>query len=195
MNTRLLGALGMIGSVGLLLEGLLTGFQQQADSPLVGAVELLYIGGWMCSVAGLYRLNATGSRAAGKALLIIQLVGLALAAGFALFAFAPSASRDGLLYNLMDAAWPLSHLFMIVVGIAALRAKRLTGWRRIAPLLCGLALPLFMAATVAAGEGAGRYLFPIFTLVAFALLGYAVRSTEGAGAAGRTAPALEAKAL
>ena len=35
----------------------------------------------------------------------------------------------------------------------------------------------------AAGEGAGRYLFPIFTLVAFALLGYAVRSTEGAGAA------------
>lgn len=93
----------------------------------------------------------------------------------------------------MDAAWPLSHLFMIVVGIAALRAKRLTSWRRIAPLLCGLALPLFMAATVATGEGGGRYLFPTFTLVAFALLGYAVRSAAGADAAGRSAPAIEAK--
>ena len=195
MNTRLLGALGMIGSAGLLLEGLLTGFQQQADSPLVGAVELLYIGGWMCSVAGLARLNATGGRAAGRALPIIQLIGLALAAGFALFAFMPSASRDGLLYNLLDAAWPLSHLFMIVVGIAALRAKRLTGWRRIAPLLCGLALPLFMAATVAAGEDAGRYLFPVFTTVAFALLGYAVRSAASGGTVGHAAPAIEAKAL
>lgn len=66
MNTRLLGALGMIGSVGLLLEGLLTGFQQQADSPLVGVAELLYSGGWMCSVAGLYRLSATGDRRAAK---------------------------------------------------------------------------------------------------------------------------------
>lgn len=195
MNTRLLGALGMIGSAGLLLEGFLTGFRLQTDSPLVGVVELLYIGGWVCSIAGLYRLNATGGRAAGKALLIVQLIGLALAAGFALFAFMPNASRDSLIYNLMDAAWPLSHLFMIVVGIAALRAKRLTGWQRIAPLLCGLALPLFMAATVAVGEDAGRFLFPAFTAIAFALLGYAVRSAAIAGSAGYAAPAIEPKAL
>ncbi len=91
----------------------------------------------------------------------------------------PNLNPDSLLYIITDMAWPLSHTLMLVVGIAVLKAKRLSGWTRFAPLACGLAIPLLiMAALIGGREGIivfGPYTWPTFTL-----LGYAVRTGDQA---------------
>jgi hypothetical protein len=65
---------------------------------------------------------------------------------------------------------------MIVVGIFALVARVLDGWRRWTPFACGLALPILVVAGVAFGQRAGILAFGLYTLAAWALLGAAVRS-------------------
>jgi hypothetical protein len=175
MNLRLLGTMGMVGALMLLGEGLLRGSHARSAGPLVGTLELLYLGGWMCSLVGMGHSRATGQSRSGRAVLVIQAIGLCLAALFTIWE-ALSAGRvtGSLLYELVNVAWPFSHLFMIALGIATLRAKVWRGWRRFTPLLCGLALPIsLLAGAVGIGGGiAGP--FAILTAAAFLLLGYAV---------------------
>jgi len=189
MNTRLLGILGMVGAPMLLMEGIYTGFQRQETDQLIGVLGLVYTIGWFCSLIGLRRLNATGSRAIGKGILVVQLVGVALAIGWALIYVAnPNPNKESLVYTITDLAWPLSHVFMLVVGIAALVAGRLRGWQRFTPLLCGLALPVAIIAGIAGGESASGYVFPLWTTTAFGLLGYTVY-TSGRETSQATLPA------
>ncbi len=194
MNTRLLGIAGMISAPMLLVEGILNGFQQVEVNQLIGVLSLIYSGGWMCSVIGLRRLSATGSRVPGKAILVVQLVLLALAIAWALIHVAnPSPNKDSVIYQITDVAWPLSHVFMLVVGIAALVARVLPRWQRITPLLCGLALPGAILGGVVGGELTGAIAFGVHTAVAFLLLGYTVFSTErGAAPAYAGSSSLEA---
>src|SRR5687767_12053009 len=80
MSPRLLGTLGMLGSPMLLVEGLVRSLGPRSGTPLlIAAVELLYLGGWLCSAAG---LRATGDNPFGGALFAVQVVGLCLAAVF-----------------------------------------------------------------------------------------------------------------
>jgi hypothetical protein len=179
MNTRLLGTLGMLGSPMLLVEGLLYRFQQRDTDQLIAVLGLLFVGGWICSVLGLRTLKATGTGVLGKAVLVVQLIGLALAGLWAIIHIVnPNPDTGNILYAVADAAWPLSVIFMIVVGIATLIAKRLPGWQRLTPLLCGLALPVAILAGMVAGEQAGAVAFGIYTAVAWMLLGYAVRTSK-----------------
>ena len=55
-----------------------------------------------------------------------------------------SPGEDSLLARVTDAAWPLSHVFMLVVGTLVLSVGRLTGWRRFPAMISGLAQPLFV---------------------------------------------------
>jgi hypothetical protein len=64
---------------------------------------------------------------------------------------------------------------MLVVGIVVLVARSLPGWQRVAPLLCGLVLPLSFVAAVIAADFALRVVFAVGTTVTFGLLGWAVR--------------------
>ncbi len=179
MNTRLLGTLGMLGSPMLLLEGLLYRFQQRDTDQLIAVLGLLFVGGWICSVLGLRMLKATGNSMPGKAVLVVQLIGLVFAGLWAIIHIVnPNPDTDNILYGVADAAWPLSVIFMIVVGIATLIAKRLPGWHRFTPLLCGLALPVAILASMVAGEQAGEVAFGIYTAVTWGLLGYAVRTNK-----------------
>jgi len=181
LNTRLLGTLGMLASPMMLVEALYAGFQQHGTDQFIGLLGVIYMGGWMCSIAGLRALNATGQGRVGRALLIIQLIGLSIAAlwsGHHLFTTNPQTEHT--LYILTDLAWPLSHLFMIVVGIATLVTRNLQDWRRFTPLFCGLALPAAIIASIIAGETALGIVFSTGTTTAFALLGYAVRTSNEA---------------
>ncbi len=182
MNTRLrlLGTLGMIGSPMLLLESILYGFQRHESGPLVGVLSFVYIVGWLCSIIGLSTLNATGTSRLGRAVLGVQLVGLTLAAAWAIFCIIPISDKDSIFYQVTDAAWPLSHVFMIVVGIAALLAKQLPGWQRFVPLLCGLALPVGVLGGAIGGGLMADITFSVATALAFFLLGYAVRTHDHA---------------
>ncbi len=120
---------------------------------------------------GLWTLRAAGDRLPGKIVLGLELVGVVLASFFQVYEFVAPGS-DSLLFTITDAAWPLSMLVLILVGIAVLRARVLQGWMRFVPILCPLWMPITIAAS-AFGERAGD-LGSISTAIGWFLLGYVV---------------------
>jgi hypothetical protein len=184
INHRLIGTLGMLGSPMLLAEIILFGLLFKTENPnnqIVGLLEIVYLGGWASSAIGLRQLRATGDGRLSKAVFIVQLTGLLLAALFSAQGIInPNPDSNSLLFKIADAAWPLSHLFMLIVGVIVLKAKVWRGWRKVTPILCGLALPAYFAANAAVGREAGSIIFGVSTTFAFMLLGYAVRTAHTA---------------
>lgn len=181
-NHRLLGTLGMIGAPFLCLEFILVGLTLDGSKPLnqlVGALELVYLGGWLASAAGLRQLRVTGEGAAARVIFIIQRIGLTLAALFTIQGIVQTnPDTTSIFFKVTDAAWPLSHLFMLVVGAFVLKAGVWRGWRRFTPIWCGLALPALFATNALFGSKAGGIVFGLGTTAAFMSLGYAVRTSE-----------------
>lgn len=182
VNHRLLGTLGTLGGPMLLAEIIIFGLIYKSQPPnnqIVGLLEIIYLGGWMSSATGLRQLRATGDSVLSEAVFVVQLTGLFLAAiFFAQGIINPNPDPNSLLFKISDAAWPLSHLFMLIVGVLVLKAKVLRGWRMVTPTLCGLALPAYFAVNAAVGRETGGIIFGISTAVAFTLLGYAVRTAH-----------------
>lgn len=123
----------------------------------------------------LRRRRATGSGTGAAIVFAAQFAGLGLAAmqqiQDAVYTRAPPQT---LFYAICDAAWPLSVLFMLVVGGFAIAARVLRGWRRWTPLLCGLALPILLVTTGVAGQRPANVLFSVYTGVAWGLAAAAV---------------------
>lgn len=113
------------------------------DSWTTGLYGFIYMSGWMASVIGLYRLNATGPRIWGKLILIIQLLLLATAQVFNIDVIIHGGVNNELQRNL-DASWPASNACMLVTGIAVVRANQLQGWHKWIPLLIGCWLPVLL---------------------------------------------------
>lgn len=180
MNNRLLGTVAMLCAPALLVEQLVLRGAQ--DALVTGIASMFFMAGWICSNTGLRRLRAAGTRPWGRAVLRIQLVGLGLAFTFGLIEATGLLGSDHLLVTVTDAAWPLSMLWMVVVGVSVLVAKRLHGWRRVVPVLCPLWLPVAMAGAAAFGDPGGLVGTGL-AAVLWALLGYVVRdSREHVGA-------------
>jgi hypothetical protein len=172
---RVLGVLGMLGAPAFL-------FMSSPPAPTDLRANLLmsaYLVGWACSAVGMRRLRATGRGRGALAIFVIQMLGLALA-----FCQQPQdqLGRRPLgdaFYSACNIAWPLSHLFMLVVFAAVWRAGVWTGWRRWTPLACGLALPLMFAAAAAAAQVAPPgAVFAAATAVSFLALGLAVSTSR-----------------
>ena len=172
MNNRTLGIIAMICAPALLLEGLL--LRGEEDALITGIASMVFMAGWICSNIGMWRMRATGTSRWGRTVLLVQLVGLVLAFMFGFFEATGLLGRDDLAFNVMDIAWPLSMAWMLVVGITAAVAGRMPGWRRVAPLLCGLWLPLGIPLQSVLGEQTGSIMFGV-SAVLWLLLGYAVR--------------------
>jgi hypothetical protein len=183
MNNRTLGTLAMMCAPALLVEAILTGGEER---PLViGLASMVFMAGWICSNTVMRRTQAAGTGRWGRAVLLVQLVGLVLACLFGLFEATGLIGDDNPVFVATDLAWPLSMLWMLVVGITVVVAKRMSGWRRFVPLLCGLWLPLGIPLEAALGEQAGSIMFGV-SAVFWVLLGYAVR-----GSSEQTMPAPE----
>lgn len=166
----------MLGSP-MLLGSLLGGTDFASTSRVSALLGLLFLLGWMCSAIGLRLLRATGDSALGKGVFVLQMIGLLLAGSQQVQDLIQLNPNNGsFFYSVSDAAWPLSVLFMLVVGIFTLKTKVWEGWRRFAPLLCGFALPVMLVVSGLAGKQAGIIAFGIYTMVAWMLLGYAVRT-------------------
>jgi len=98
------------------------------------------------------RVAGTGS---GTALLFgVQIIGLSLAACQNLLQILGRADTNSRIFQIADTAWPFSHIFMLVIGVATLRGRVWTDWRKFIPLHCGLALPLAVAAGGLRGQEA-----------------------------------------
>jgi len=175
--SMVLPGLALAGAPMLLVEGLVFAFQEPTHDRAVMLLELLYVLGWVGSIVGLIRLHAAGPGLPGTIVLTVQLIGVSVATFWVLLVIAyPGIDPDALVYRVTDAAWPLSHVFMLAVGIAVSRAGRLPGWRRFAALACGLVVPLSLLAGFAAGDLAVRMVFALATAAAFACLGLSVRA-------------------
>lgn len=179
---RTLAVVAILGSPMMLAEGLL---MRQADGEaqrnvVMGLCSLVYIAGFGANAVGLRLLRATGDGRASRIVFAIQLVLLALAVAWAArFALQPTLEPSALL-RVTDAAWPLGHLYMLVVGGMALKSRRLAGWRRAAPLGVGLVLPVFSALRAAdAPQPVLQYAFPVLALAAGAAVALAVYTSAG----------------
>jgi hypothetical protein len=177
---RLLGTLGMISAPMMAAVGIYHYFGQVPlgqSTQAEGVLGIIYIAGWMCTAAGMRWLGVTGTGTASTAAFLMQMVGLALAAAFSLQEIFRFGFLEGsTLSNVTDAAWPLSHLFMLAIGGLVVRAGIWKGWRRLAPFVCGLALPTFFISMAVGVPAAGFVLFPVLTAIGFSMLGYAVRT-------------------
>ena len=171
MNNRLLGTIAMICAPALLIEGLLV--QGRDNDVITGVAGMVFMAGWICSNEGMRRMRAAGTGKWGRAVLLIQLIGLALAFVFGFIEATGLLGRESLVFNITDAAWPLSMLWMIVVGITVIAAKRLSGWPRFVPLLCPFWLPIAIAGDVAFGA-TGGLIGVGYAAVLWAMLGYVV---------------------
>jgi hypothetical protein len=184
---RLLGTIGMLCAPMLLLESLYRIAAQLPDNQnnrLVGVLGTLYIAGWMASTVGMRRLRVTGRGFWSRLVFVIQMAGLMLALLWSVQEiFRSGTAIDNTIYAVIDMSWPLSHLFMLVVGAFVIKAGVWRGWRMIAPFLCGLALPLFFAASAAGARTFGLVIFPATVTIGFIMLGYAVRTAEDSTAA------------
>lgn len=180
MNNRTLGTIAMICAPAMLIEGLL--LRGEEDALITGLASMVFMAGWICSNIGMWRMRATGTGRWGRAVLLVQLVGLVLAFLFGFFEATGLFGEDNVIFIVTDVAWPLSMVWMLVVGVTVIVAKRLSGWRRFVPVLCPLWLPLAILGTLAFGD-TGGLIGVGFAAVLWALLGYIVRdSGERVGA-------------
>lgn len=173
---RFLGLTAMLCAPALLAEALRNGFQRAPEEDALSALlYLVFAVGWFCAVLALRLLRAAGTGPLGRALVTLPLLTLPVAMMQSVFDLV-GVRTDSALYMASDLAWPLSMLLTLLVGMAVLFARRLTGWRRFVPLLCGLALPVAILMGVPFGDAGMQLSFPLHTALGWALLGYAVYS-------------------
>ena len=177
MSNRVLGAIAMICALGLLIGALL--LQGREDGLVTGITGMVFMASWICANTVMRRMQATGTSTWGRAVLLIQLVGLVMAFMFEFFEATGLLGRESIIFNATDAAWPLSMLWMLVVGVTVIVAKRLSGWQRFVPLLCPFWLPIALIASVVLGDDVvGKLIGFGIAAVLWMLLGYVVFSED-----------------
>jgi hypothetical protein len=181
LTNRTLGTIGMILSPMLYLAWFFhaPNFNEPSPFPLFASLGgILYLLGAAASATAMRNLRATGSGRGAGVLYTVQMIGLFLAMCFDILEYAAPHLRGTTLFFITDMSYPFSHVLMIVVGVAVVRARVWHGWRRIPAFLVGLALPLFFGASALFGRENSGYIFPLFVTVGFFLLGSAVVTTK-----------------
>ena len=168
MNYKVLGIIAIICAPFLYLDFATS--VQHVNTWKTGVFGFVYMAGWMCSVVALKRMAILGKTKWAKIAFTVQLSLLTLAQAWNIWVIFGS-SYDNLLFRILDMCWPLSNVWMLVIGITAVRAKKLQGWKRFVPLFVGLWFPLTVIPAIATNFFvlAGPY-----SAVAFALLGFVV---------------------
>ncbi|HYE53184.1 MAG TPA: hypothetical protein VD996_00020 [Chitinophagaceae bacterium] len=186
MNNRILGILAFIGAPFLCIDQMVhgqngpqSGFEHTSVS---GLFNLIYMLGWMCSIAVLRRIKATGTAGFGKAILVIQLCTLTLANVWNVYEIIAPGS-ESTLYFILDLFWPISNLVLLIIGITVIRARRLQGWKRFVPLLAGIWFPVSIVLFFTAGQGyLTMVLSGLYSAVMWTLLAYVSYTSEEEGA-------------
>jgi len=134
------------GGMAVAAGGTLWGAAMLAAGPLaddeLDRIELTGSLAWQLGVLALlavmHATRATGTGRFGRSLLAVATALVLLAMGWTVGALVdPDAAGEGIMVAL-DAAWPLSMLWLLVVAIAVARAKQWTGRARWAPLIAKL---------------------------------------------------------
>jgi hypothetical protein len=182
-GNRRLGTLAMVCAPFLLFELLHHVVSGDAahprNTPVDGWLGLVYLVGLAASDLGLYRLRAAGTGGFGRVMpwVLLTLVTMAaLHSGYLIVAPAQSVA----LFEAFDAAWPFSHLALMVFGLGVARAGRLPGWSRFAPLVVGMRMfPLTSLLLWLAGRGTVLFVVVgVYSALACLWLGNVIRTSE-----------------
>lgn len=180
MTNRTLGMIGMIGAPTLLVAGLIT--LNGENAVIIGTGSMLFMGGALASLVGLWRIAATGTNWWGRGVLGLQITLVLLAFLFGFFEATALVPDTNPLFIITNIVWPLSMITMNLVGITAAFVGRLRGWRRFALLPCGLAFPtltgLSMVVGISMESVAVGMAFFGWLAVAWALMGFLVYDSE-----------------
>ena len=178
MTHKQLGFIGLLYGPSLGVGMYLEFIHHPLASTWFGKIwGLLYISGWLASIEGLRRLNATGSTRFGRIMLRVVMITLVLANVYNVWELIDPTSTSPL-YFLVDMCWPLSNVLMAGVGVAVLRANRLQGWRRWIPLTMSLWLPLSLLLSRLYGYNSPiLFSMGIYSAITWSLLGLAVMTT------------------
>jgi hypothetical protein len=173
-GNKMLGTITMLAAPFLFFQ-MYTGQKAGVyNTSLGGLFDLFYMAGWLCSIYGLYRLQALGTKRDGMVLFAVQVTLLCVANVWNVWVIIDPANESTLFY-VLDMFWPLSNVCMLVLGIVAAMKGVLKGWTRYAPLLCGLWLPVVMLANTIAGQTPVTFaLAASYSTIAWAVLGLAI---------------------
>ncbi len=168
MNFKVLGIIAIICAPFLYIDFATS--VPNVTSWKTGLFGFVYMIGWMCSIVALQRMAILGRTKWSKIAFAVQLSLLTFAQVWNIWIIL-GPSYDNILFKILDMCWPLSNIWMLVIGITAVRAKKLQTWKRFVPLFVGLWFPLTVVPAVTMGFFvlAGPY-----SAVAFALLGLLV---------------------
>jgi hypothetical protein len=176
VSTRFLGLAGMIGAPMMLIFFILgntdAGAPKTLKDQIIGLTGVFYMCGWLLSAIGMRRLRATGDRPVAKIVFIVQVTLLSFALLFSVMeVFGYSFQNGGLIFAIADAGYPLSHLFMNVVGIFVLRAKVWQGLPKFAPFMVGITLPVTLGLMALGSAVAAGIFFGAMTTIGLGAIG------------------------
>jgi hypothetical protein len=175
-RTRILGMIGIAGAPWMLIDFMDNGlYNHFEDTPASGVRGFLFITGWTCSIWGLYRLQAAGTKDWGRAILLIQIVLLLLANGWNLYVIVRPQGNDWI-FKKLSYFWMASAFFMLVTGVAVIAAKKWQGFKRYLPLLAGLWIPIifFVVSRIFGLTLTTLIISGVYATVVFTLLGFSV---------------------
>jgi len=174
MCNKILAIVALLGAPFLCID-FLDNQANTSDSWTTGLYGFIYMGGWMASVVGLFRVNAAGTHTAGRIILLIQLLLLVVAQVFNLDILLHGAN-NGILQQSLDPFWPASNGFMLVTGIAVVTAKQLKGWHSWIPLFVGSWLPVMLASGAFGFHS--LYFAGFYSAIAWTLLAIVIYTTD-----------------
>lgn len=169
--TRECGAALAAGSVAWAVCALIAGpIDDGANSRLELTGSFAFQLGILGLIAALWSTHGTGTGRWSRAVLSVQTVLVLLAVGWTVpHLFEPNMNDEGIIVAL-DAAWPLSMLWLIVVGATVARARRWPGSMRWAPLAASLWFPVSILASVA-GEWPSLAVSSLWLIATYGALG------------------------
>ena len=178
MSNKMLGLFGVIGGAALMSIEIR---HNLLGTVLNGATidsfdEVLYIIwslGLMATFWGIYRLGVTGSKTWMRLVPFVAIIGFAaMAIGSIVDILGFSTASINPIFIV---AWPLILIGTLLTAIFALISRTWAGWRKFAPLLVVLAIPLMLLMNQVIGEASTALVG-----LAWIILGFAVSTSEPA---------------
>ena len=175
INSRTLSTIAVLTAPFLCIELVYVDHTTAFTPVATGVLGLIYMIGWMSSVYLLKKLHEhiPGSQYFFGA----QLVFLSLAQVWnilVIIQYEPSSPP----YFITDVFWPISNVFMLVLGIAIIKWNVLKGFGKYATLLVGLWLPFSLIVIMFAELAVSRWISGIYSLAAWSLLALTLASIE-----------------
>jgi len=183
---KILGTIGIIGAPWMLIDFINNGlYDRFVMTSASGIRNLIFMTGWISSVIGLYKMHQQGITKGQKKIFIVQLVLLSLANIWNIAEIINPLSTSQIVF-LLNFSWPLGGLFMIVTGIAVIKANKMKGWKKYAALLTGFWFPQTLVMAWFNLESLTAIMLSgVYAAISFGLLGFSLIASSEDGMARR----------